>query len=421
MDFKSHLLKYLKKDEIDRLMNSLLESDRHAALLNTRKMDDETFIRLFPHVIPHPLVKHAYLYDKNEYKLGKTMEHELGAFYLQEPSAMVVSSLLNFQDNDLVLDLCAAPGGKTVQASFLMDGKGLIVANDIAHNRAMAIKDNVERLGLGNVLIISNDFSRIYHQYKNTFDKIILDAPCSGSGMFRKDNRFKDDWTYAKVLKNQSLQKELIIMAYQMLKPGGVLSYSTCSFSYEEDEEIITYLLENTDASICPIPMQTYFYQSPCKIGVHLLPYLFPGEGHYVCHITKPNILYHRRQKKKLSFYKDQVIPSCPLVLKYGDFLFGVTQEFNISSLSIIRYGVKIGEIKNRIIKYDIHYARFLSSFPLEKEIDNDSLMKYHHGESLSLPMEKGFVLLKYHSLSIDIAKSDGRIIKNRYPKHYRQ
>ncbi|MFA7032768.1 MAG: hypothetical protein WC201_04325, partial [Bacilli bacterium] len=86
MDFKSHLLKYLKKDEIDRLMNSLLESDRHAALLNTRKMDDDAFIQLFPHVIPHPLVKHAYLYDKDEYKLGKTVEHELGAFYLQEPS-----------------------------------------------------------------------------------------------------------------------------------------------------------------------------------------------------------------------------------------------------------------------------------------------------------------------------------------------
>ncbi|MFA6675834.1 MAG: RsmB/NOP family class I SAM-dependent RNA methyltransferase, partial [Bacilli bacterium] len=212
MDFKSHLLKYLKKDEIDRLMNSLTENDRHAVLLNPHKMNDNTFVQLFPHVIPHPLVKHAYLYDKNEYELGKTVEHELGAFYLQEPSAMVVSSLLDFQTGDLVLDLCAAPGGKTVQASFLMDGTGLIVANDIAHNRAMAIKENVERLGLGNVLIISNDFSKIYHKYKNIFDKIILDAPCSGSGMFRKDKRFKEDWTYAKVLKNQALQKELILM-----------------------------------------------------------------------------------------------------------------------------------------------------------------------------------------------------------------
>ena len=421
MDFKSHLLKYLKKDEIDRLMNSLTENDRHAVLLNPHKMNDNTFVQLFPHVIPHPLVKHAYLYDKNEYELGKTVEHELGAFYLQEPSAMVVSSLLDFQTGDLVLDLCAAPGGKTVQASFLMDGAGLIVANDIAHNRAMAIKENVERLGLGNVLIISNDFSKIYHKYENIFDKIILDAPCSGSGMFRKDKRFKEDWTYAKVLKNQALQKELILMAYQMLKPGGVLSYSTCSFSYEEDEKIITYLLENTDASICPISMRACFYQSPSKIGVHLLPYLFPGEGHYICHINKPNILYHNQQKNKLFFYKDQTIPFCPLVLKYGDFLFGISEKFDVSSLSVIRYGVKIGEIKNNIIKYDVHYARYLSSFSLEKEIDDDSLMKYRHGDSLSLPMEKGFVLLKYHSLSVDMAKSDGRIIKNRYPKYWRK
>ncbi|MCB9498089.1 MAG: hypothetical protein H6688_01365 [Erysipelotrichaceae bacterium] len=421
MDFKSHLLKYLKKDEIDRLMNSLTENDRHAALLNPRKMNDETFIQLFPHVIPHPLVPHAYLYDKSEYELGKTVEHELGAFYLQEPSAMVVSSLLDFHTDDLVLDLCAAPGGKTVQASFLMDGKGLIVANDIAHNRAMTIKENVERLGLGNILIISNDFSKIYHRYENVFDKIILDAPCSGSGMFRKDNRLKEDWTYAKVLKNQALQKELILMAYQMLKPGGVLSYSTCSFSYEEDEEIITYLLENTSANLCPIPMRPGFYQSPSKIGIHLLPYLFPGEGHYICHINKPNTLYHNQQKEKIILYKDQVIPSCPLVLKYGDFLFGISEKFDISSLSVIRYGVKIGEIKNNIIKYDVHYARYLSSFSLEKEIDEQSLINYRHGDSLSLPMEKGFVLLKYHSLSVDIAKSDGRIIKNRYPKYWRK
>lgn len=421
MDFKNHLRKYLNETEISHLMDSLEQNSQHAVLLNPHKMNDDTFINLYPHVIPHPLVKHAFLYDKKEYELGKSIEHELGAFYLQEPSAMVVSALLDYQENDIVLDLCAAPGGKTIQASFMMNDHGLIIANDIAHNRAEIIKENIERLGLGNVLIASNDFSKIYQRYKNTFDKIILDAPCSGSGMFRKDNRLKEDWTYAKVLKNQAIQKELILMAYQMLKPGGVMSYSTCSFSYEEDEEIITYLLANSDAIMQSIPNQPLFYQSSVKLGVHLLPYLFPGEGHYICHIKKPGNLAHFHQKNKLSFYREKEIVHCPLVLRYGDYLFGISEKFDIAPLSIIRYGVKIGEITSDIIKYDIHYAHYLSSFPLEKEIDDYALMKYRQGNSLSIPMEKGFVLLKYHSLPVAFGKSDGTIIKNRYPKYLRK
>ena len=237
MDFLEHLSSWLADKEIEDLNDSLLESkSKHALLLNTNKMDDETFLKMFPNVNPHPIVKHAYIYDKDVYDFGKNIFHELGAYYLQEPSAMSVAYLLGFNKGEKVLDLCAAPGGKTVQASLLLEDTGLIISNDLSRKRAGLILENVERLGLGNVVITNNDFSLISNNYNNSFDKIILDAPCSGSGMFRKNNLVKEDWTYDKVIKFSEIQKSLILSAYSMLKPGGIICYSTCSFSLEEDE-----------------------------------------------------------------------------------------------------------------------------------------------------------------------------------------
>ena len=252
MDFLTHLKRYLSDEEIEQLFDSLNETDKHALLLNTDKLSEEKLLNIYPHLVKHPIVKNGYLYDKNEYQLGKSVLHELGAFYLQEPSAMLVSYLLQPEKDSLLLDLCAAPGGKTVQASLLMNNTGLIVSNDLSFPRAKIIKENSERMGLSNLLIVSNDFSKISHKYQNYFDSIILDAPCSGSGMFRKNDLVKDDWSINKVYKFACIQKELITYAYSMLKPGGKLIYSTCSFSYEEDEEVIEHLLSNFDAEIIP-------------------------------------------------------------------------------------------------------------------------------------------------------------------------
>ena len=409
MEFEKHLSTYLSKDEIASLLESLDKESLHAVLLNPQKMSDEKFLELFPNVKPHPIVKHAYLYDKNEYELGKSIYHELGAYYLQEPSAMVVAYLLNPQPGELVLDLCAAPGGKTSQASFLMNNEGLIVSNDLSHQRATIIKENAERLGLGNLLITSNDFERIYKEHLNQFDKIILDAPCSGSGMFRKMEEMKSDWTYNKVLKNQEIQKRLISIAYDMLKPGGILSYSTCSFSYEEDEDVVSYLLENSDAELVDIPNNPLFYKSKSNIGIHLFPSLFPGEGHYNCLIKKPGVI------------KNKEVDTKETLVRYGENQFLQKYKFNTKNLSIIRYGVKVGEISGQVIKYDIHYAHYIKQFDNELEINEEQLRSYMKGNSLNIPAKKGFILLKFNGINVDIAKSDGSIIKNRYPKYLRK
>ena len=270
MDFREHLKRYLSDDEISKLMDSLNALDKHALLLNAEKLSEEKLLKIYPHLEKHPIVKNAFLYNKNEYQLGKSVLHELGAFYLQEPSAMLVSYLLNPKPNSLILDLCAAPGGKSVQASLLTKGTGLIISNDLSYPRAKIIKENAERMGLENLLIISNDFAKLSSKYQNTFDYIILDAPCSGSGMFRKNDLMKEDWSINKVYKFAELQKELISYSYSMLKPGGKMVYSTCSFSYEEDEEVIEHLLASSDAIIDTIPSILYFYQSKNGFCIHL-------------------------------------------------------------------------------------------------------------------------------------------------------
>ena len=418
MDFLSHLSKYLNQDEIAKLEASLKQKSQHALLLNTNKMSEEMLLSLFPNMKRHPVVKNAFLYDKDEYDLGKSVYHALGCFYLQEPSAMIPAYLLDAKPGDIVLDLCAAPGGKSVQSSFLMNNKGLIISNDIAKNRAFAISENAERLGLGNLLITNNDFSLIYQNYLNCFDKIILDAPCSGSGMFRKDDKMMLDWSYQKVLKYSEIQKELILMSYQMLKPGGTMVYSTCSFSYEEDEEVIDYLLSNSGAKTIDISDSPLFYKK--GQGIHLFPSLFPGEGHYVCLIKKPGELKVSRKDEKVS-NKYQIATPYNYVEKYGDYLYTMSETFNTKKLSIIRYGAKVGEVTKDGVKYDHHYAHFIDSFEREKEIAFEELLKYYQGETLNTDLPKGDVLLKYKDINVDIAKSDGRIIKNHLPKGLRR
>lgn len=418
MNFFEHLKRYLSDDEINKLINSLEGKDTHALLLNTDKLSEEKLLEIYPHLRKHPIAKNGYLYDKDEYRLGKSLLHELGTFYLQEPSAMLVSFLLNPEPNSLVLDLCAAPGGKSVQASLLMHNTGLIISNDLSYPRAKIIKENAERMGLGNLLITSNDFSSIYDRYLNTFDSIILDAPCSGSGMFRKNNLMEEDWSYNKVLKFSSIQKELILYSYKMLREGGKLIYSTCSFSYEEDEEVVQCLLDSTDAEIIDFSSNLSFYQSKDKFGIHLFPYLFPGEGHYICLIKKPGIAKDRKDKKSK---KSPQLFEGKFLHKYGDIAYLSNVDFPLDKLNVIRNGVKLGEIDKDDIRYDIHYARSINQFKNELEINEENALKYLRGESLDIVYPKGYVLLKYLGVNIDIAKSDGRIIKNRYPKYLRK
>ena len=418
MEFKEHLKTYLSEQEIEDLLVSLNKESSHAALMNHHKMSDETFLSLFPNVKKHPIVEHAFIYDKNEYDLGKSIYHMLGCFYLQEPSAMLPAFLLNAQENDLVLDMCAAPGGKTIQTSLLMNNKGLIIANDLSRSRASIIVENIERLGLGNVVITSNDLSLIYQNHLNQFDKIVLDAPCSGSGMFRKEQKMEEDWSYNKVLKFAETQKELLSIAYQMLKPGGLLMYSTCSFSEEEDEDVVLSLTNTTEAEVIELNHPLFYKNKNKPYGIHIFPSIFPGEGHYLCLIKKPGLCV--QNNIKISKNTNKYGLDFKEIYNFGDFIFGLNCEYKFKDFNVLRLGVKIGEVIKNEIKYDYHYAHYITFYGNEYELNDEQMNKYLKGETVLYNIKKGLVLLKYQNIPLDLTKADGRMIKNHLPKFLR-
>ena len=287
MDFKEHIEEEYGLKVANDLLNALNRTSSHALLLNTEKISIEDFQKQFSHIKNHPYIPNAFLYDKNEYDLGKSIYHDAGAIYISDASALMVAYVLNANKDDVVLDMCAAPGGKSIQTSILMQNEGVIIANDLSYNRALVLSQNVERMGRKNIVVISNDLSKNRFPM-NSFSKIILDAPCSGSGMFRKENKMLDDWSIEKVKKQAEIQKQLIDLAYSYLCEGGELIYSTCSFSKEENFMVVSYLLNKYD-DIHVVPLTNYkdISLTPINEGITLSYSSFCGEGQYFCLLKK--------------------------------------------------------------------------------------------------------------------------------------
>ena len=417
MDFKNHLKKYLSDEQINQLIASFSEKEHKGFYLNKSKMDEKTLFSLYPNIKKHPIVPNGYLYDQDEYQLGKSIYHELGAFYIQDPSAMLVAHFLNPKPGQKILDLCAAPGGKTTMTSLLMKNEGLLLSNDLSKSRANILLSNVERMGLGNVIVTSFDFKNFYEGLSESFDGIILDAPCSGSGMFRKQEEMKQDWTYEKVLKNAAIQKELILMAYSMLKEGGTLLYSTCSYSFEEDEEVIDYLLDKSDAKLEYIKDYDGFYRSnKHKETIHLFPHLFIGEGHYIAKIKKPGNLVSSKDEK-ITISKQE--SSKGGAKQNSTFIINK----NLPK-KIIDYALRPGLfIETRIGDKSIpshHYSHFVDASN-SIELNKEEAIKFIKGESLTKNnLMQGYQFVSYLGMNIGVAHVINNVIKNLYPKGLR-
>ena len=419
MDFETHLEKYLPKQEIDKLINSFNDKEQKALYLNTEKMSNEQFEHLFPLVKKHPIVKNAYLYDKDVYDFGKLDYFDLGVYYIQEPSAMLVSYFLNPNENDLVLDLCAAPGGKTFMSSRLMNNKGQIIANDLSKSRAQILLSNVERMGLKNVIVSSLDFVNYYPLFIEKFDKIILDAPCSGSGMFRKDEKMKLDWSMQKVYANANIQSSLISMCAKMLKKGGKLIYSTCSYSYEEDEEIIiNFLNEHNDFHLIDINQNNpLFFQSNDLIGsIHLFPYLYPGEGHFICLLQKDGNA-NKTIFNNINYQRNCINENNKKVIENYIINTNINEKFLSKCL---RPGYFIStQTKDNIIPSH-HFAKSVNDFQYIN-LNDEQYKKYIHGDSFPFDEKNGFYVAKYQNINAGIVKIVDKIIKNYYPKGLRR
>ncbi len=416
MDFRTHLKKYLSDTEIDNLISSFEQKEKKAIFLNTNKMSEKTLLSIFPSLTHHPVVPNGFMFDKDEIQLGKKIYHEQGAYYIQEPSAMLVAHLLNANKNDIVLDLCAAPGGKTIQTALKMENEGMIIANDLSKSRANVLLSNIERLGISNTVVTSLDFSAHSDRFQNYFDKIILDAPCSGSGMFRKSDEMKFDWTYEKVLKNSAIQKDLILMCYSLLKEGGTMVYSTCSYSHEEDEEIIGYLLEKTTAKLQYIEkIPGEFRSKEYPETIHLFPSNFDGEGHYIAIIKKPgNLTQNSFEKMEIK----RTVKSKGNTNEIQTFFINHLLPEKFIDLSL-RPGVfvssKIGDKQIPSHHYS-HVKNSVDSIQLSKE----ETIKYLRGESINKKYPDGYYFVSYLDMNLGVVHSVNGTLKNLYPKGLR-
>ena len=426
MNFKENLAFYLEENFVDELIDSLNDTRVNSLILNTNKIDKHTFVKLFPKIIPHSFLENVFYYNKEDYEFGKSFLFTNGAYYIMDTSSMLVSYNLEINDNDKVLDLCAAPGGKTIALSlFNKDKNFYILSNDLSYKRSLELSKNIEHLGLKNVLISNSDFSKIYNHYLNTFDKIIVDAPCSGSAMFRKNELAKLDWTIDKVNKLKSEQINILNYALKMLKNGGKLIYSTCSFSYEEDEGVILEILkENKDVSVLPFTEhEGYFHHNSLKESIHLFPNLYKGEGQFMCLLTKNNDEVNITYKNKPNIKHKNLLNG----LNYNneviidDELYFYNAFIDTKYLNVIRYMLDAYQIKKDIFIPSFHLAHAINKSDIK--LDENEVKKYLHGEELTkkLNLKNDYYIVSYLNVNLGYVKYVNGKLKNLYPKGLRR
>ena len=407
-------MKSLLKDEYDDFKKALLEKPVKGLYLNRNKKNVERVLEE-QYIEHHPIVENGYLYDEN-YHPGRSAYFLAGLYYIQEPSAMLVADALPIEPDDFVLDMCAAPGGKSCEIASRLTGEGVLIANDIEASRARILSENIERFGLDNTIVTNVDPMRFTKQFQEAFDKIVLDAPCSGEGMFRKLEQAVDTWSEDKVLECAHIQKNLLKGAYDMLKQGGMVIYSTCTYSYEENEAMVHYAVDELGFELLPLSKS----HGLCP-GVDLdevvrcYPHHYRGEGHFIALLRKPGNSPRkvvRPMKPQVSqadlkvlkaFYQETLNKKVPAyIIENNGHLYAIKKNFpELKGIRVLRNGLYLGEVrKNRFIpSYSL--ALTLTKEDVKRSYDyscdSEEIKKYIHGETLEGTGNKGFGLSLIH------------------------
>ncbi len=444
-------------EEFEEFLSGYSVERRYGLRRNPVKVSDTAFEKLEFITGKVPWAEEGYYYDADA-RPGKSPLHEAGLFYIQEPSAMSVSEMADIRPGEIVLDLCAAPGGKSTQIAGKMRGKGLLVSNEINSQRAKILSQNIERMGISNAVVLNEDSYRLSERFPAFFDKIIVDAPCSGEGMFRKDPAARDEWSKEQVLVCAKRQKEIILNAYKMLKPGGIMVYSTCTFSPEENEQVIAWLLENQeDTEILECEMYEGFDAGRTEwLGEHrcgnidrtirLWPHKVGGEGHYVAKIRKTggeekkyNTGENRSKKTDTVLWKEfqkeclKEINITGDIISFGNQLYCIPKEMpDLSGLKVMRPGLQLGENKKN--RFEPAHALAMALAADEKReygikskvtvinMDIEQAAKYQSGEITECDESfKGWVLMAVNGISTGWGKASGGKVKNHYPKGLRR
>lgn len=369
---------------------------------------------------------------------GKSALHEAGAYYIQEPSAMSVISAADINDGELVLDLCAAPGGKSTQAACL-NPHGLLIANEIIPSRAKILVQNIERMGIANALVTNEDPATLAERWGAIFDTVIADAPCSGEGMFAKAEISISEWSPENVKACAERQSNILGCAAKSVKEGGKLIYSTCTFSKEENEDNVRrFLATHSEFTLIPTPLDNVegIAHGYDNLGYRLYPHLIKGEGHYVAAFVKSGENkppYYRREKLSLPQsdakayfdWAEKYLVNAPVCNnKIGDTLYYTPpQTPRTDGIKRLRSGLPLGSVKGERFEPDHSLAKFLKASDAKYVIDLDEkgeeVKAYLHGESLPCDIT-GWTLVTVSGVSLGWGKAVDGILKNKYPKGLR-
>ena len=379
---------------------------------------------------PVPWEAQGFYYDPDS-RPGLHVYHEAGVYYLQEASAMAPVTLLDPQPGEMVCDLCSAPGGKTTQIAGRMMGEGFLLCNEWSPKRSKILSRNIERMGVANALVTNEEVSRLAERFPGYFDRVLVDAPCSGEGMFRKEEAAVTDWSPDTVKMCAKRQSDILNSAAKLLKPGGRLVYSTCTFAPEEDELAVADFLEK-HPDFRPEIIETPWFEQVENGGHRLWPHKLLGEGHFAAVLTKidgdceryPSPAPGKLPKEWLDFAKDLGIrlpPGRPVT--FGQTLFWAPEGMpDIQKLKVLRPGLELGEVKKGRFEPAHALALWLGSCKNEQSYpsDSDEMRAYIHGDVVPSDV-KGWCLVKADGYSIGWGKGDGRVLKNHYPKGLRR
>ena len=447
IDFENRM-KEMLGEEYEAFIKSYDDERAYGLRFNPLKIDRESFEKNVPSILDRvKWAEEGYYYDASM-QPGKAPLHEAGAYYIQEPSAMSAAELLEVEPGEFVCDLCAAPGGKSTQIAGKLMGEGLLVTNEFYGSRAKILSQNIERMGVRNAVVLNEGTDVIADRFPEFFDKVMVDAPCSGEGMFRKDEVAINEWSLPQVLVCAERQAMILDNAAKIVKPGGAMVYSTCTFSIEENENIVKEFLErNKDFIIAKPSIHKKLVEAGFdeKDGMYRLwPHKLKGEGHFAVRFVKQSIdeeeeiSYKRKpvenlaKKADLKYYEEFATASLMVkpegqFIMFGDSIYLLPEGMiSIKGLKVERAGLKLGTNKKNRFEPDHAFALALKPEEVKQVVNTSSndandIEKYIRGEVIECEFDSGWTLVAVDGVSIGWGKASGGSLKNHYPKGLRR
>ena len=440
IDFIESLHNQLSPEEVQQLCQAL-ETEPVVSIRLNDKIDYLTFDADTEEV---PWHEDGYYLNKRPQFTLDPLFHA-GCYYVQEASSMFLGEVLNqyLKPNSIVLDMCAAPGGKSTLISQYLGDEGLLVSNEVVRQRVFILSENIQKWGNGNTIVTHNYAKDFGNKLENLFDCILVDAPCSGEGMFRKDAGAVKEWSTRNVNECVARQCEILDEVWDALKPGGVLIYSTCTFNQEENEKNVKWIMEELGAELLPVAHNPSWGIVEGNPGYHFYPHKVKGEGLYMCVLRKlgaPGASF-RLPKSKAQAPKAKVDGEAEMRswLKHPDRWVIRQQERFMSAYpakykELIEYistqficistGFGIAELrgKNVVPQHSLAMLKDMDSSKFTKvDLTLEQALAYLRNEALVLPdVAQGMVLVTYEQVPLGFVKNVGNHCNNLYPKEWR-